>query len=93
MLPTNDYAPEPQKSEGSKTWVPLSRIKAIVPYESTRIRKEVQNLRDAEQPGRLLDLAKRKAVKTVVILDDDSYVLCNVTSDTIINRIGEGEKS
>lgn len=78
---------------GYGCYIPLSRIKAIVPYESTRIRKEVQSLRDSEQPGRLLDLAKRKSVKTVVILDDDSYVLCNVTSDTIINRIGEGEKS
>lgn len=76
---------------GFSSYIPLNRIKAVVPYESNRIKKEIQQLRNEDCPGRLLDLTKKKAVKTVLILDDDTYMLSNVAIETMIKRIREEE--
>lgn len=72
-------------------YIPLDKIKAVIPYESNRIKKEIQQLKESVSPGRLFDMTRRKAVKTVIIMDDDTYVLCNVSSETIIKRIREEE--
>lgn len=76
---------------GFSSYIHMNKIKSVVPYESNRIKKEIQQLRDEDRPGRLLDLTKKKAVKTVLILDDDTYVLSNVSVETIIKRLREEE--
>lgn len=78
-------------NSGFSSYIPMNKIKAVVPYESNRIKKEIQQLRDEDRPGRLLDLTKKKAVKTVIIMDDDTYVLSNVSVETIIKRVREEE--
>lgn len=70
-------------------YIPLGKIKAVLPYDSSRIKKEVQQLKESDAPGRLFDMTKRKAVKTVIIMDDDTYVLSNVSSETIVRRVRE----
>ena len=72
-------------------YIPLKKIKAVLQYDSVRIKREVQQLKESEEPGRLFDVTKRKAIKTVIIMDDDTYVLCNVSPETIIRRIRKEE--
>ncbi len=78
-------------SLGYGYYIPLVKIKAVLPYDSVRIKKEVQQLKESEEPGKLFDVTKRKAIKTVIIMDDETYVLCNVSPETIIRRIREEE--
>lgn len=78
---------------GFSSYIPVSKIKAVIPYESNRIKKEIQQLRDIDAPGRLLDVTKKKAAKTVIIMDDDTYLLSNVSVDTIIKRLREEENN
>lgn len=73
-------------------YIPLNKIKAVLPYESVRIKREVQQLKESEAPGKLFDVTKRKAIKTVIVMDDDTYVLCNVSTETIARRIRGDEK-
>ncbi len=74
---------------GYDTYVPVEKIKAVMPYESARIHKEVARLRDSEDIGRIIDASRRKTIKSVIILDDGCYIICMFSTATIIKRINE----
>ncbi len=74
---------------GFDNYVPVCKIKAIIPYDTARIRKEVAKLKDMGETGTFVDASKHKAIKSVVIMDDGCYIVSIYTSTTLAKRIKE----
>lgn len=74
---------------GYGTYIAASKIKAITNLESVRVKKEIARLRECENASRLIDSTKHKAVKSVIILDDGTHVLCSITPETLVKRLSD----
>lgn len=71
---------------GFDHYVPVDKIKAILPCESARIKKDINALKDSAGTGKLIDATKHKPSKTVVILDDGTFIICTYTAETLARR-------
>jgi regulator of extracellular matrix RemA (YlzA/DUF370 family) len=74
---------------GFDHYVPIEKIKVILPYESTRVKKDIIALREEAGTGKLIDATKHKPIKTVVVLDDGTFILCTYTAETLAKRYKE----
>lgn len=74
---------------GNGVYVPFIKIKAVVKLESQRLKREISKIRDGERSYKLIDETRRAGAKSVVILDDDTYVLSLLSVDTLLKRIRE----
>ena len=74
---------------GFDHYVPIEKIKVILPYESTRVKKDIVALREEAGTGKLIDATKHKPIKTVVVLDDGTFILCTYTAETLAKRYKE----
>lgn len=72
-----------------RMYVPIEKIKVILPYESTRVKKDIVALREEAGSGKLIDATKHKPIKTVVVLDDGTFILCTYTAETLAKRYKE----
>ena len=74
---------------GFDNYVPVSRITGIYSFTSSRLKQEVANRRKKPetytQP--LFDCTKGRTIKTVIVLDDGSYVLSATQASTLIKRL------
>lgn len=74
---------------GNGTFVTAKKINAITKFDSAKIRKEVAKLRDGDDGSKLVDASKHKVVKAVVIMENGTHVLSNLTPETLVRRLGE----
>jgi len=74
---------------GLDTYVVVGKVKAIVKYDTVKIKKDIVMLREENRPGTLIDGTKHKAIKSVVIMDDNTHVLSMLTPDTLLKRLYE----
>lgn len=74
---------------GFGTYVAANRVKAMVKYETAKIKKDVARLKENDASGVLLDCTRHNTAKTVIILDDNTHVLCAIGIETMVKRIEE----
>lgn len=74
---------------GFDNYIPTSRITGVYSFTSSRLKQEVANRRKKPdtytQP--LFDCTKGRTIKTVIVLDDGTYVLSPVQPETIAKRL------
>ena len=71
---------------GYGTDIPIHKIKAVTGFDSVRNKKEVARLKETSNPL-LIDSTKHKPIKTVIILDDGTHVLCSMSQEALIRRL------
>ncbi len=76
----------PMLNTGYGTYISADKIKAITGFDSARVKKEVGRLRETNG-ALLIDSTKHKTIKSVVILDDGTHVLCSISQETLVRRL------
>lgn len=76
-------------SVGNSTYVFAEKIAVVTKFESARIKKEVAGLREGENSSKLIDASKHKTVKSVVILENGTHILSNLTTETLVKRLAD----
>lgn len=78
---------------GFENYIPTSRITGIYAFTSSRLKQEVANRRKKPDvyTAPLFDCTKGRTIKSVITLDDGTYVLSSVSPSTLIKRYGAGE--
>lgn len=73
---------------GFENYVPVGRITGIYSFTSSRLKQEVANRRKKPDvyTSPLFDCTKGRTIKTVITLDDGTYVLSPVQPETIVKR-------
>lgn len=74
---------------GFGTYIAVHRVKAMMKYETAKIKKDIARLKESDVPGSLLDCTRHNTAKTVIILDDNTHVLCAIGIETMLKRIEE----
>ena len=74
---------------GFDNYVPFSRITGIYSFTSSRLKQEVANRRKKPElfTAPLFDCTKGRTIKTVITLDDGTYVLSPVQPETLVRRL------
>ena len=76
----------PMLNTGYGTYVSALKVKAITGFDTVRVKKEVGRLRELDG-ALLIDSTRHKTVKSVIILDDGTHVLCSISQETLIKRL------
>jgi regulator of extracellular matrix RemA (YlzA/DUF370 family) len=73
---------------GFDNYVPVSRITGVFAFTSSRLKQEVANRRKKPEiyTAPLFDCTKGRTIKSVITLDDGSYILSSVSPSTLIKR-------
>lgn len=74
---------------GFGTYIAAHRVKAMVKYETAKIKKDIARLKENAVSGTFLDCTRHNTAKTVIILDDNTHVLCAIGIETMVKRIEE----
>lgn len=74
---------------GNGTFVFAGKVNVITKFDSTRIKKEVAKLRDGEYSGKLIDATRHKAVKSVIVMENGTHILCSLSPETLVKRLAE----
>jgi len=74
---------------GNGTFVAANKVNVVVKFDSVRIKKEVGRLRDGEESSKLIDASKHKTVKSVIIMDNGTHALSNLSPETLVKRLAE----
>lgn len=74
---------------GFGTYIAAHRVKAMVKYETTKIKKDIARLKENAVSGTFLDCTRHNTAKTLIILDDNTHVLCAIGIETMVKRIEE----
>lgn len=79
---------------GFDNYIPVSRITGVFSFTSSRLKQEVANRRKKPEVFKdaLYDCTKGRTIKTVITLDDGSYVLSPVHPETIVKRLNNTDK-
>lgn len=80
---------------GFDNYVPITRVTGVYAFNTSRLKQEVANRRKRPETYSLplFDCTKGKTIKTVITLDDGTYVLSPVQPETIVKRLNTlGEK-
>ncbi len=74
---------------GFENYIPVNRITGIYAFTSSRLKQEVANRRKKPEiyTAPLYDCTKGRTIKTVIVLDDGSYVLSATQSSTLAKRL------
>lgn len=73
---------------GFENYIPVSRITGILSYTSSRLKQEVsERKKNPSNQLPIFDCTKGKSIKSVVVLDDGTYVLSAVHTDTLAKRL------
>ena len=73
---------------GFENYIPVSRITGILAYSSSRLKQEVaERKKSSDGKSRIFDCTKGKTIKSVITLDDGTYVLSAVHTDTLAKRL------
>ncbi len=65
-----------------------NRLVAIVSPESAPIKRIIQ---DAKEKGTLIDATHGRRTRAVIITDSDQIILSYLQTETVANRINDGE--
>lgn len=71
---------------GAGNLVSADRIVTVVTPESAPIKRIIQ---DAKDKGNLIDATHGRKTKTVIITDSYHIILCYLTVEKLVGRIGE----
>lgn len=74
---------------GNGTFVFAGKVNVITKFDAARIKKEVAKLRDGEDSAKLVDATRHKAVKSVIIMDNGTHVLSNLSPETLVKRLAD----
>ena len=66
-------------------FIPIDSVAQILSYETYSIRKKVCNNRRTEN-NKIIHLAKREKIRSVIIQTDGSIILCAHTPETMARR-------
>lgn len=69
---------------GSNDYVSVSRILVITNLKRDGLGEQIE---EARQEGRLLDLTGRKTTRSALFLDTDHLVLTPVRAETLVSRV------
>lgn len=76
----------PMLNTGYGTYISAHKVKAITGFDSIRVKKEVARLRETNG-ALLIDSTKHKAIKSVIIMEDGTHVLCSLSQEALIRRL------
>ncbi len=84
-------------SVGNNTYVYAEKIAVITKFETAKIKKEIAGLREGENSSMLIDATKHKTVKSVIVLENGTHILSNLSPETLAKRLdaltgGENEQ-
>lgn len=74
---------------GNSTFAFAEKVAVITKFESARIKKEVAGMRDGEKSSMLIDASKHKTIKSVVILENGTHILSNLSPETLVKRLSD----
>lgn len=74
---------------GNSTYVYAEKVAVIIKYDTAKIRKEISGLRDGEDSRKLIDATKRKAVKSVIVLENGTHILSSLLPETLVKRLAD----
>ena len=75
---------------GNSTYASAEKVAVITKFESAKIKKEIAGLRARDiNSGKLIDASKHKAVKAVVVLENGTHILSNLTPETLVRRLAD----
>lgn len=72
---------------GNNTYVFARKITIISNYDAVKTKKDVAILRESGQSGMLVDASKHKTVRSVVVLDNGTHILSNLSPETLVKRL------
>ena len=72
---------------GNGTYAFAERVAVITKFESARIKKEVAGLREGDNSSKLIDASKHKTVKSVIVLENGTHILSNLSPETLVKRL------
>ena len=71
------------------TFVIARKVNVITKFDAVRIKKEIAKLRDGENSAKLIDATRHKAVKSVIIMENGTHILSNLTPETLVKRLAD----
>ena len=74
---------------GNGTFVIARKVNVITKFDVVRIKKEIAKLRDGENSAKLIDATRHKAVKSVIIMENGTHILSNLTPETLVKRLAD----
>lgn len=74
---------------GNSNYVFAEKVAVITKFESARIKKEIAGLREGENSSKLIDASKHKTIKSVVVLENGTHILSNLTPETLVKRLAD----
>lgn len=75
---------------GNNTYVFAEKVAVITKFESAKIKKEIAGLRTSEEnSSKLIDASKHKAVKSVIVLENGTHILSNLSPETLVKRLAD----
>lgn len=74
---------------GNGTYAFAEKVAVITKFESARIKKEVAGLREGDNSSKLIDASKHKTVKSVIVLENGTHILSNLSPETLVKRLAD----